>query len=180
MADVAGAGPARRLLRGGTTLLAVLVVGAVLVTPQRLLQFTPLAFLRIPVEGLVLVGLALLLPARRVRVVAGIVGVLLGVLAIVRVLDLGFREALHRPVNLITDWRLVPPGLSTLRDSVGSRLGRGRRWPARSSWWSSCPWWWPCRWSASAVPWRAGGRSGAPPPQRWEWSGWCAGSWACS
>ena len=118
--DVAGPGPARRLLRGGTTLLAVLVVGAVLVTPQRLLQFTPLAFLRIPVEGLVLVGLALLLPARRVRVVAGTVGLLLGVLAIVRVMDLGFREALNRPVNLITDWRLVPPGLSTLRDSVGS------------------------------------------------------------
>ncbi len=118
--DVAGPGPARRLLRGGTTLLAVLVVGAVLVTPQRLLQFTPLAFLRIPVEGLVLVGLALLLPARRARVVAGTVGLLLGLLAIVRVMDLAFREALHRPVDLITDWRLVPRGLSTLRDSVGS------------------------------------------------------------
>jgi hypothetical protein len=118
--DVAGPGPARRLLRGGTTLLGVLVVGAVLVTPQRLLQFTPLAFLRIPVEGLVLVGLALLLPARRVRVVAGTIGLLLGVLVIVRMMDLGFREALHRPVDLITDWRLVPPGLSTLRDSVGS------------------------------------------------------------
>jgi hypothetical protein len=100
--------------------LAVLVVGFVLVTPQRLLQFTPLAFLRIPVEGLVLVGLAMLLPSRRVRLVAGTLGLVLGVLTIVRVMDLGFREALHRPVDPITDWRLVPPGLSTLRDSVGS------------------------------------------------------------
>jgi hypothetical protein len=101
------------------TVLAVLVVSFVLVTPDRLLRFTPLAFLRIPVEGLALVGLALVLPARRIRLVAGTVGIAIGVLAIVRALDLGFREALHRPFDPITDLRLLGPGLSTLRDSVG-------------------------------------------------------------
>jgi hypothetical protein len=118
--DAAGPGTGRRLLRAGTTVLAVLVVASVLVAPDRLVRYTPLAFLRIPVEGLVLVGLALLLPSRRARVVAGTIGAAIGLLAIVRVLDVGFQEALHRPVNPITDWRLVGPGLVTLRDSVGS------------------------------------------------------------
>jgi len=111
---------ARRLLGAGTTVLAVLVVVVVLVAPDRLVRYTPVAFLRIPVEGLVLVGLALLLPARRVRVVAGTIGVAIGLLAIVRVLDVGFEEALNRSFNPITDWQLVGPGLVTLRDSVGS------------------------------------------------------------
>ena len=66
-----------------------------LVLPDRLFLLTPAAFLRIPIEALVLVGLALLLPPRRVRTVAAVAGVLLGLLAVVRLFDLGFHEALH-------------------------------------------------------------------------------------
>ena len=66
-----------------------------------------------------LVGLALLLPTRRIRVVAAVVGLVLGLLAVVRMLDLGFHEVLHRPFNPVNDWRLVPPAVGMLGDSFG-------------------------------------------------------------
>ena len=47
-----------------TGLLACLVVWAVLVAPDEVGAVSPAAFARIPLEGLVLVGLVLLLPAR--------------------------------------------------------------------------------------------------------------------
>ena len=56
----------------------------------------------------------------RIRVVAGAIGVLIGLLAIVRLLDLGFHEALHRPFNPVNDWRLLDPALVALRDSFGT------------------------------------------------------------
>lgn len=119
--DVGGTGPGRRraLLGALATVLAILVVWGVLVVPDRLFRITPVAFLRIPVEALVLVGLALMLPRRRVRVVAAAVGLALGLLAVVRILDLGFREGLHRPVNPIHDWRLLGPGIDMLGESFG-------------------------------------------------------------
>ncbi|WP_448612611.1 sulfatase-like hydrolase/transferase [Modestobacter sp. URMC 112] len=107
------------MLRGSVTALAVLLVWAVLVLPERLVHLTPTTFLRIPVEVLVLVGLALLLPPHRLRTVAAVVGVLLGLLAVVRLLDLGFRQALHRPFNPVADWKLLGPGVDTLRESLG-------------------------------------------------------------
>jgi hypothetical protein len=91
----------------------------VLVAPERLVHLTPVAFLRIPVEALVLVGLALLLPPRRLRAVAMVLGVLLGLLAVLRMLDLGFHEVLHRPFNPVSDWRLIGPATEMLHDSFG-------------------------------------------------------------
>jgi hypothetical protein len=120
--DVADTGSRRRraLLRpGATTVLAVLVVWAALVVPDRLFRLTPVAFLRIPVEALVLVGLALLLPRRRVRVVAMVAGLVFGLLAVIRILDLGFHEVLHRPFNPINDWRLLGPAVDMLGESFG-------------------------------------------------------------
>jgi hypothetical protein len=101
------------------TALAVLIVWSVLVAPERLVHLTPVAFLRIPLEGLVLIGLALLLPARRLRAVAAVLGVLLGLLAVVRILDLGFHEVLHRPFNPVNDWRLLAPATDMLSESFG-------------------------------------------------------------
>jgi phosphatidylglycerophosphate synthase len=116
--------PGRRHAVAATavTVLAFLLVWAVLVTPQRLTHVTVAAYLRIPVEGLVLVGLALVLPPRWIRGVALAAGSLLGVLAVVRVLDMGFWEALHRPFNPVNDAGLLGPAVGVLQDSVG----RGR------------------------------------------------------
>lgn len=112
-------GPGRHVPASLLTVLAVLVVWAVLVLPDRLVRLTPLAFARIPVEGLVLAGLALLLPARARRLLGIGAGLLLAALAIVRVLDMGFREFVHRPFNPVTDWRLLDSAVIVLRDSVG-------------------------------------------------------------
>jgi hypothetical protein len=112
-------GRRRRVLAAALTLLAFLLVWSVLVLPERLFRLTPAGFLRIPLEGLVLVGLALLLPSRWMRVVATVAGVLLGLVTVVRIFDLGFREALHRPVNPVDDWRLVAPAVDMLSESFG-------------------------------------------------------------
>jgi hypothetical protein len=109
----------RRLLSTALTLLAVLLVWAVLVLPERLFRLTPAGFLRIPLEGVVLVGLAVLLPRRWMRVVATVAGLLLGLVTVVRILDLGFHEALHRPFNPVDDWRLIPPAVDMLQESLG-------------------------------------------------------------
>jgi phosphatidylglycerophosphate synthase len=116
---VPAGGRRRGALSTATTVLAVSFLWAVLETPQRLDHVTVAAYLRIPVEGLVLVGVALVLPPRRVRGVAVPVGVLIGVLAVVRVLDMGFWEALHRPFNPVNDAGLLGPAVGVLQDSVG-------------------------------------------------------------
>jgi hypothetical protein len=46
-------------------------------------------------------------------------GALLGVLAVVRIVDLALYEALHRPFNPVNDWRLVPAGVDMLGESFG-------------------------------------------------------------
>jgi phosphatidylglycerophosphate synthase len=115
-----GQGRTRRVVPAVLTALAVLVVWCSLVLPDRLDRITPAAFVRIPVEALVIVGLAVLLPQRRVRTVAAVAGGLLGLLAVVRLLDLGFHEALYRPFNPVTDWKLFGPAVGLLGDSLGS------------------------------------------------------------
>jgi phosphatidylglycerophosphate synthase len=109
----------RPVVAAVATALAVLLVWAALVFPDRLVRLTPLTFARIPVEGLVLVALALALPPRARRRFGVGAGLLLGVLAIVRILDMGFREFVHRPFNPVTDWRLLDSAVIVLRDSVG-------------------------------------------------------------
>jgi phosphatidylglycerophosphate synthase len=107
------------VLSSAATVLAFLLVWFVLVTPQRLDHVSPAAYLRIPVEGLALVGLALVVPPRRTRGIAVGVGVLFGLLAVVRIIDMGFWEALHRPFNPVNDSGLLGPAVGVLQDSVG-------------------------------------------------------------
>jgi phosphatidylglycerophosphate synthase len=115
-----GAGPrTRRTLTGAVALGTVLMVWAVLVAPDQLYRLTPAAFLRIPVEGLVLVGLALVVPARMRRVMAAMAGVTLGLLVIVKALDVGFFEEVDRPFNPVLDWGNFGPAIGVVRDSIG-------------------------------------------------------------
>ncbi|MEO7350420.1 MAG: hypothetical protein ABIW17_00855, partial [Marmoricola sp.] len=79
MADRAPTRPRLRLVASRVaTVLACLLVWAALVLPNRISELSPTAFLRIPLEGLVIVGLALALPARLARRAAVLVGVVLG------------------------------------------------------------------------------------------------------
>jgi hypothetical protein len=101
------------------TVVAFLLVWFALVAPTRLDQVSLGAFLRIPVEGLVVVAVGLVLPTRWRRVLAIAVGVLLGLLAIVKILDMGFYAEVDRPFDPVNDWSSFKPAIGVLRDTVG-------------------------------------------------------------
>jgi phosphatidylglycerophosphate synthase len=103
------------------TLLSLVVVWAVLVAPIQPWRLTPGTFVRLPLEGLVVVGLAVALPTRARRVVPWVIGPVLGALLLVKVLDLGFFTAFDRPFNLVEDWSYLTIGVGTVRDTFGSR-----------------------------------------------------------
>ena len=85
------------------TVLATLLVWFALVAPNEISRLTPAAFVRIPVEGLVVVAIVLVVPVKAGRIVAALAGVLLGVLTIVKILDMGFFVAFDRSFNPVTD-----------------------------------------------------------------------------
>ena len=96
------------------------IVWGALVAPDRLELLTPAAFLRIPVEGLVLVAIALVLPARPRRIVAIVAGVLFGLLAVFKVFDVVLYQEFARPFNPVIDWGNVGPAIGVVRDSIGT------------------------------------------------------------
>src|SRR5581483_1532160 len=118
-----GAGPrTRRALRLAITVLSVVLVWAVLVAPDRYLQFTPAAFARIPVEGLVLVAIALVLPTWPRRIVAGVAGFLFGLLTLVKIINAAFYLEIGRPFNPVFGWFDIGPAIGVIRDTIGSTL----------------------------------------------------------
>ena len=118
-----GAGPrARRAVRIVIAVLAVAVVGSDLVAPDRAWQFSPAAFVRIPVEAVVLVAVALVLPPRPRRIVATIAGILFGLLAIDKILNIAFYEEIDRAFNPVRDWSSIGPAMGVVRDAIGTTL----------------------------------------------------------
>jgi hypothetical protein len=107
------------IARRTMSVLAFALVWFALVAPYHPEQLHPSGFVRLPLEGLVLAGLALLLPRRWNRAVAIGAGVLLALLTVVKILDLGFYTALDRPFDPVSDWSYFGPGLGVLRDSAG-------------------------------------------------------------
>jgi len=101
------------------TLLAFLLVWVALVAPDQPGHFTPRAFVRLPLEGVIVIALALILPAPARRLLAWVVGPAIGLLIVVKVLDYGFFTAFDRPFNPGDDWSYTHIGIETLRESVG-------------------------------------------------------------
>ncbi len=114
-------GPARwRPIAARTaTVLAALLVLAALVLPDTIPDLTPAAFLRLPVEALVGVAAVLLLPARARLPVAVVAGAVLGLLTVLKILDIGFSAVLARPFDPVLDWALLDDGLGFLGASTG-------------------------------------------------------------
>ncbi|MEV0800786.1 CDP-alcohol phosphatidyltransferase family protein [Kribbella sp. NPDC050281] len=102
-----------------TSALAVLLVWAALLVPDHTGDLSPAAFLRIPVEGLVFVVLVVVLPPRLAHILALGGGLLIGVLAILRLLDRGFYFAFDRPFHLAYDTAYAGSALALLGDSIG-------------------------------------------------------------
>jgi phosphatidylglycerophosphate synthase len=117
------AAPERGPLRTGAavalSVLALLLVWAALVAPNQPSDLTLAAFARLPLELLVVVALAVLLPATPRRVLVVIVGAVLSVLVVVKLLDIGFFTAFDRPFKPVDDSSYVGIGIETLRDAVG-------------------------------------------------------------
>ena len=102
------------------TVIALVLVWAALVAPNHPSRLTLGAFARLPLELLVVVAVAALLPVAPRRVLAVVAGAVLSVLVLVKVLDIGFFTAFDRPFKPVDDSRYVGIGIETLRDAVGS------------------------------------------------------------
>jgi hypothetical protein len=109
----------REVAAAVSTVLAFLLVWFALVAPNQISRLSPGAFVRLPVEGLIVLAVVLVLPSKPSRIVAAVVGILLGLLAVLKILDMGFFEAFDRPFNPLTDRSYFGPGLGLLSDSIG-------------------------------------------------------------
>jgi hypothetical protein len=115
----ASEGRRRVVLRRVITVLAGVLVFCALTAPREIDQLTPAAFLRLPVEGLAAVAVLLLLPARPRRVVAAVGGAVLGLLTVIKVIDMGFLSTLARPFDPVLDWTLVGDAYNFVHESFG-------------------------------------------------------------
>jgi phosphatidylglycerophosphate synthase len=116
-----GAGSRTRLaLRIVVAVAAVAVLWLSLVAPDRSWQYTLAAFVRIPVEALLLVAIALVLPPRPRRIVATAGGILVGLLLVDKILNIEFYENVDRAFNPVGDWVSIGPAVGVVRDAIGA------------------------------------------------------------
>ena len=120
----------RPFLAPGLTAAAALLVFVALVLPDQSGKFKPGefmggAFLRIPLEGIVGAVILLVLPARPRRVAAVAMGVVLAALALVKVVNLGFRYQLGRRFDPVLDWPLLGDGYNYLVETGGRAYAMG-------------------------------------------------------
>jgi phosphatidylglycerophosphate synthase len=103
------------------TILALLLVWGTLVAPDEPIRLTPAAFVRLPLEGFVLIALAVVAPPRASRVLAWVAGPVLGTVVLLKLLNIGFFAAFDRPFDLYQDASYAGIGNETLHESVGGR-----------------------------------------------------------
>jgi hypothetical protein len=95
------------------------LVWLALVVPDRLDRLSAGSLVRIPLEGVVLLAAALFLRRRARRVTVLVFGFVLGLMVIVKLLDMGFRTVFDRPFDPLNDWYYLGPGVGVLGDSIG-------------------------------------------------------------
>ena len=111
--------PLRTGVAVALTVLALVLVWTALVAPSQPSQVDAGAFVRLPLELLVVMALAVLLPSGGRRALAVVAGAVLAVLVVVKVLDMGFITAFDRPFDPVSDSTYVGIGIETLRDAIG-------------------------------------------------------------
>ncbi|NUR72159.1 MAG: sulfatase [Hamadaea sp.] len=112
----------RRPLTVGAAVVAVLVLVGLLLAPDEVRRLSPAAFLRIPIDLLVGLGLMLVLPPKARRIAVPVVGGLLGVLVVLKILSLGFSTVLNRPFDPVADWAFLGSGATYLRLANGRTI----------------------------------------------------------
>ena len=118
-----GAGPrTRRAVRITVAGVALALLWFDLLAPDRVWYFSLDAFVRVPVEVLVLVAAGLVLPPWPRRVVAVIAGLALSALTLDKILNIAVWEELNRPFNPLNDWGSIRPAAGVVRDAIGTAL----------------------------------------------------------
>lgn len=132
VAQVETASPATTHRRGHhivgsvLTVLAVALLWMGLNLPSRLSTLSTPTFLRLPLLLLIFAAVMVAVPPAVTRlrtVLAVLLGLLVSALSILRLLDMGFREAIGRPFSAVVDWGNVVSGASLLIDSLGRPTG---------------------------------------------------------
>jgi phosphatidylglycerophosphate synthase len=100
--------------------LAFILLWFALVAPDRTWQFSLGAFVRIPVELLVLVAVALVLPPWPRRIVAIIAGILIGLLTVVKILNIAYYQEVDRAFNPVSDWVGIGQARGVVQDAIGN------------------------------------------------------------
>ena len=118
--DAAPSGQLHAGIAAAVTVLALLLVWAALVAPNHPENLDFGGFARLPLELLVVVAVAVLLPATPRRVLVVVLGVILSVLLLVKVLDIGFFTAFDRPFRPLDDSSYLGIGIETLGEAVGT------------------------------------------------------------
>jgi phosphatidylglycerophosphate synthase len=102
------------------TVLALLLVWAALVAPNHPRDLNLGAFARLPLELLVVVAVAVLLPATPRRVLIVLLGAVLSLVVLVKILDIGFFTAFDRPFRPLDDSSYLGIGIETLGEAIGA------------------------------------------------------------
>jgi hypothetical protein len=115
----------RRFLAGRLlTLAAAVLVYLALVVPDSVARvkagtWVPGAFLRVPIEPLFGVALLLAVPARWRRKLALAAGLGLGFVAVLKIVNMGFKVVLGRRFNPVLDWPLFRDAYNALTETDG-------------------------------------------------------------
>ncbi|SPE99668.1 sulfatase [Streptomyces sp. MA5143a] len=109
-----------RVLDWVGTALAIAFVMFALLVPNDMTKFEVGRLLRIPAEGILGAALLLVLPPKARRTAVVVIGAVLGLLMIVKVLDMGSYWTLDRPFDLVLDWPLLDNARSFMKDSLGN------------------------------------------------------------
>jgi len=115
--------PRRRRARTGLavalTILAALVVWVALVAPYEPNDVTLSGFFRVPLEGLVLIAVAAVLPRTPRRILAVGCGLVLTLVVVLKVINYQMFTLYDRPYDPLGDTSQLGNGIETLRSLVG-------------------------------------------------------------
>jgi phosphatidylglycerophosphate synthase len=115
----AAQGPVRRRIAVGLTILAALLVWVALVAPDQPKYLTLSGFMRLPLEGLVLIAVAAVLPRAPRRILAVIAGLALTLVVVLKVTNYEVFTLYNRPYDPLGDTTQLGNGIETLRSLVG-------------------------------------------------------------
>ncbi|MBS1880582.1 MAG: CDP-alcohol phosphatidyltransferase family protein [Actinobacteria bacterium] len=126
--EPAGPGRGRRRARAAIavllTTLSIAIVWAALVAPDQPAYFNSAAFLRVPIEGLVLILLALVLPVTGRRILAVLAGLALALVVVLKVVNYQIFSLFDRPFEPLGDIGQFGNALETLRLEDGASQAR--------------------------------------------------------